>query len=77
MLGPVWKHNNTTRQDEEVYDAEMFLKRRNQTINFDSVIRIELLLAVKTVHLKGLSKSNLPDCYQFDISVCLLFPSDH
>ena len=37
-------------------------------MNF-SVIRIELLLAVKTVHLKGLSKTNLPDCFQFDITV--------
>ena len=26
-------------------------------------------MALKTVHLKGLSKTNLPDCYQFDITV--------
>lgn len=34
-----------------------------------SVIRIEVLMAVKTVHLKDLSKTNLPDCFQFDITV--------
>ena len=68
-VGPVLERNSSTGQDEWVYDVKRFLHENNHSINFDSVIRLQLKFALKTVHLKALTKHDKPDCYIFNISV--------
>jgi len=37
------------------------------------LIDAELKMSLKTVHLRALSQLNPPDCYQFDLQVCIVY----
>lgn len=58
------------------YDTHEYLEKVNKSINFDRLIKLWLKFSLKTIHLKSLSKVNLPDCYQFDI-VIMFDNEDH
>jgi len=46
------------------YDIEYFLTLMDKSINFDRIINVELKFALNTVHLKGMSQLNRPDCFK-------------
>jgi len=58
------------------FNARIYLDNINETIDFDRLVEIRLNFAVKTIHLKTLTKLNSPDCYQFNISI-IYDNSDH
>lgn len=59
-----------------VYDAEVYLEKINKSIDFNKLIKLSLKFSLKTIHLKSLSRTNTPDCYQFNIEV-LFYNGDH
>ncbi|ELU05297.1 hypothetical protein CAPTEDRAFT_136028 [Capitella teleta] len=69
QLLPVIEYDESTQSAVAIYDVEKFLLLRNKSINFDSIISVELKFSVKTVHLRKLSKVHTPDCFRFNISI--------
>ncbi|CAH1774879.1 unnamed protein product [Owenia fusiformis] len=68
-LSAVQKHNASTNSTYMAFDTKQFLADNNASINFDRMIKLELMFSLKSVHLRTLSPFREPDCFQFDIGI--------
>jgi len=51
------------------YNIEDYLNAINKSITFDRIITVELIFDLNTVHLRGLSKVNRPECFSFHVQI--------
>ncbi|XP_013412141.1 mucolipin-3 isoform X2 [Lingula anatina] len=62
--------NTTTNKTEYTYDIEKYLASINESINFDTLMKVEAKFSLRSIHLKNFDlRKNEAECFQFDIDI--------
>lgn len=60
---------NISQPPNESLSSEHYLANHNIDINFDALVRAELIFSLKTVNLKAASRISTPNCFIFNIKI--------
>lgn len=60
---------NFTDTENQGFQSQQFLKVAGLEISFASLVRAELLFAIKTINFRAAGPITPPDCYRFDVKI--------